>query len=204
MTASQLLTMLESGNKNRTQHPTDANAESSRSHAVFQVMLMMLLLHLAWLLFRLCVTLNLLLSMNMHGRPLPMNMHVHSRPLCFTHVLSFPLVWNVTLGGEKRELDWTFSNTQKWVSIENGTSKVWEFPPCKMWASKNAHFQVFLRQHHKLSANIFGTKCTLDRGENIRTVNGPPTFPQNLVIFYLQMAEITLLILLILQFPHGT
>jgi len=37
-TASQLLMMLESGNKNRTQHPTDANAESSRSHAVFQVM----------------------------------------------------------------------------------------------------------------------------------------------------------------------
>lgn len=30
--------MLENGNKNRTQHPTDANAESSRSHAVFQVM----------------------------------------------------------------------------------------------------------------------------------------------------------------------
>ena len=29
--------MLEFGNKNRTQHPTDANAESSRSHAVFQV-----------------------------------------------------------------------------------------------------------------------------------------------------------------------
>jgi hypothetical protein len=25
------------GNKNRTQHPTDANAESSRSHSVFQV-----------------------------------------------------------------------------------------------------------------------------------------------------------------------
>jgi len=36
-TASHLLLMLESGNKNRTQHPTDANAESSRSHAVFQV-----------------------------------------------------------------------------------------------------------------------------------------------------------------------
>ena len=36
-TADQLLMMLESGNKNRTQHPTDANAESSRSHAVFQV-----------------------------------------------------------------------------------------------------------------------------------------------------------------------
>ena len=29
--------MLEDGNKNRTQHPTDANATSSRSHAVFQV-----------------------------------------------------------------------------------------------------------------------------------------------------------------------
>lgn len=27
--------MLQFGNKNRTQHPTDANAESSRSHAVF-------------------------------------------------------------------------------------------------------------------------------------------------------------------------
>ena len=32
-----LLRILESGNANRTQHPTDANAESSRSHAVFQV-----------------------------------------------------------------------------------------------------------------------------------------------------------------------
>ena len=29
--------MLESGNKRRTQHPTEANATSSRSHAVFQV-----------------------------------------------------------------------------------------------------------------------------------------------------------------------
>lgn len=29
--------MLEFGNNNRTQHPTDANAQSSRSHAVFQV-----------------------------------------------------------------------------------------------------------------------------------------------------------------------
>lgn len=29
--------MLEYGNRNRTQHPTDANAQSSRSHAVFQV-----------------------------------------------------------------------------------------------------------------------------------------------------------------------
>jgi kinesin family member 18/19 len=29
--------MLENGNLNRTQHPTDANAQSSRSHAVFIV-----------------------------------------------------------------------------------------------------------------------------------------------------------------------
>ncbi|XP_033106155.1 kinesin-like protein KIF18A [Anneissia japonica] len=36
-TAEELISMLEFGNKNRTQHPTDANAESSRSHAVFQV-----------------------------------------------------------------------------------------------------------------------------------------------------------------------
>ncbi|CAG9560181.1 unnamed protein product [Danaus chrysippus] len=36
-TARELLNMLENGNKKRTQHPTDANAESSRSHAVFQV-----------------------------------------------------------------------------------------------------------------------------------------------------------------------
>ncbi|XP_051496052.1 LOW QUALITY PROTEIN: kinesin-like protein KIF18B [Apus apus] len=35
--AEQLLEMLASGNKNRTQHPTDANATSSRSHAIFQV-----------------------------------------------------------------------------------------------------------------------------------------------------------------------
>ncbi|XP_025087889.1 kinesin-like protein KIF18B isoform X2 [Pomacea canaliculata] len=35
--AEELLHMLQFGNKNRTQHPTDANAESSRSHAVFQV-----------------------------------------------------------------------------------------------------------------------------------------------------------------------
>ena len=35
--AQELMHMLEFGNKNRTQHPTDANAESSRSHAVFQV-----------------------------------------------------------------------------------------------------------------------------------------------------------------------
>ncbi|XP_031347617.1 kinesin-like protein KIF18A [Photinus pyralis] len=32
-----LFELLEQGNRNRTQHPTDANAESSRSHAVFQV-----------------------------------------------------------------------------------------------------------------------------------------------------------------------
>ena len=36
-TAEDLLEMLEKGNRNRTQHPTDANQESSRSHAVFQV-----------------------------------------------------------------------------------------------------------------------------------------------------------------------
>ncbi|XP_020295701.1 kinesin-like protein KIF18A [Pseudomyrmex gracilis] len=35
--AKELLTLLAEGNKNRTQHPTDANKESSRSHAVFQV-----------------------------------------------------------------------------------------------------------------------------------------------------------------------
>nr|XP_006816577.1 PREDICTED: kinesin-like protein KIF18A-like [Saccoglossus kowalevskii] len=35
--AEDLLHMLEYGNQNRTQHPTDANAQSSRSHAVFQV-----------------------------------------------------------------------------------------------------------------------------------------------------------------------
>ncbi|XP_076171198.1 kinesin-like protein KIF18A isoform X1 [Ptiloglossa arizonensis] len=35
--AEELLTLLTKGNKNRTQHPTDANEESSRSHAVFQV-----------------------------------------------------------------------------------------------------------------------------------------------------------------------
>ena len=32
-----LLRLLQYGNGNRTQHPTDANKESSRSHAVFQV-----------------------------------------------------------------------------------------------------------------------------------------------------------------------
>lgn len=35
--ATELLDLLAQGNKNRTQHPTDANAESSRSHAIFQV-----------------------------------------------------------------------------------------------------------------------------------------------------------------------
>ncbi|XP_065603783.1 kinesin-like protein KIF18B [Cyrtonyx montezumae] len=35
--AEQLLKMLANGNKNRTQHPTDANASSSRSHAIFQI-----------------------------------------------------------------------------------------------------------------------------------------------------------------------
>nr|XP_033816559.1 kinesin-like protein KIF18B isoform X2 [Geotrypetes seraphini] len=35
--AEHLLQMLARGNRNRTQHPTDANASSSRSHAVFQV-----------------------------------------------------------------------------------------------------------------------------------------------------------------------
>ena len=35
--AEELLEMLHFGNQNRTQHPTDANKQSSRSHAVFQV-----------------------------------------------------------------------------------------------------------------------------------------------------------------------
>nr|XP_019536799.2 kinesin-like protein KIF18A isoform X1 [Aedes albopictus] len=35
--AEELLDLLALGNQNRTQHPTDANAESSRSHAIFQV-----------------------------------------------------------------------------------------------------------------------------------------------------------------------
>ncbi|XP_076039789.1 kinesin-like protein KIF18A [Oratosquilla oratoria] len=35
--AEDLMETLARGNKNRSQHPTDANAESSRSHAVFQV-----------------------------------------------------------------------------------------------------------------------------------------------------------------------
>lgn len=37
----ELFDLLKQGNLNRTQHPTDANAESSRSHAVFQVYLRM-------------------------------------------------------------------------------------------------------------------------------------------------------------------
>ncbi|XP_015265233.1 PREDICTED: kinesin-like protein KIF18B, partial [Gekko japonicus] len=36
-TAEQLLDMLARGNQNRTQHPTDINATSSRSHAIFQI-----------------------------------------------------------------------------------------------------------------------------------------------------------------------
>lgn len=39
--AEELYELLRKGNLNRTQHPTDANAESSRSHAVFQVYLKM-------------------------------------------------------------------------------------------------------------------------------------------------------------------
>lgn len=35
--SEELFSLLRKGNSNRTQHPTDANAESSRSHAVFQV-----------------------------------------------------------------------------------------------------------------------------------------------------------------------
>lgn len=35
--AEELISLLLLGNKNRTQHPTDANSESSRSHAIFQV-----------------------------------------------------------------------------------------------------------------------------------------------------------------------
>ncbi|XP_060695080.1 kinesin-like protein KIF18A isoform X2 [Hemiscyllium ocellatum] len=37
--SKQLLQMLDYGNKNRTQHPTDVNSNSSRSHAVFQIYL---------------------------------------------------------------------------------------------------------------------------------------------------------------------
>jgi len=35
--ANELLNLLAFGNSVRSQHPTDHNAESSRSHAVFQV-----------------------------------------------------------------------------------------------------------------------------------------------------------------------
>lgn len=35
--AEEILQMLDYGNRNRTQHPTDVNASSSRSHAIFQV-----------------------------------------------------------------------------------------------------------------------------------------------------------------------
>ncbi|MBZ3872195.1 Kinesin-like protein KIF18A [Sciurus carolinensis] len=37
--SEEILHLLDSGNKNRTQHPTDMNATSSRSHAVFQIYL---------------------------------------------------------------------------------------------------------------------------------------------------------------------
>ncbi|CAN9507142.1 unnamed protein product [Ophioblennius macclurei] len=37
--AEDILEALDSGNRNRTQHPTDMNATSSRSHAVFQIYL---------------------------------------------------------------------------------------------------------------------------------------------------------------------
>ncbi|KAM5138305.1 kinesin-like protein KIF18A [Mantella aurantiaca] len=37
--AVEILQLLDYGNKNRTQHPTDVNATSSRSHAVFQIFL---------------------------------------------------------------------------------------------------------------------------------------------------------------------
>lgn len=37
--AEELLDLLETGNTNRSQHPTDANADSSRSHAIFQIVL---------------------------------------------------------------------------------------------------------------------------------------------------------------------
>lgn len=37
--ANEILDLLSAGNRNRTQHPTDANAESSRSHAIFQIIL---------------------------------------------------------------------------------------------------------------------------------------------------------------------
>ncbi|XP_046540529.1 kinesin-like protein KIF18A isoform X2 [Equus quagga] len=37
--SEEILQLLDNGNKNRTQHPTDMNASSSRSHAVFQIYL---------------------------------------------------------------------------------------------------------------------------------------------------------------------
>lgn len=37
--SEEILQLLDKGNKNRTQHPTDMNATSSRSHAVFQIYL---------------------------------------------------------------------------------------------------------------------------------------------------------------------
>ncbi|XP_003511005.1 kinesin-like protein KIF18A isoform X1 [Cricetulus griseus] len=37
--SEEILQLLDNGNKNRTQHPTDMNATSSRSHAVFQIYL---------------------------------------------------------------------------------------------------------------------------------------------------------------------
>ncbi|XP_073899352.1 kinesin-like protein KIF18A isoform X1 [Castor canadensis] len=37
--SEEILHLLDNGNKNRTQHPTDMNATSSRSHAVFQIYL---------------------------------------------------------------------------------------------------------------------------------------------------------------------
>ncbi|CAB3369685.1 Hypothetical predicted protein [Cloeon dipterum] len=39
--AEDLMSILQAGNLRRTQHPTDANKESSRSHAVFQVLVKM-------------------------------------------------------------------------------------------------------------------------------------------------------------------
>ncbi len=40
--ADQLYGLLNLGNKNRTQHPTDRNSESSRSHAIFQIHIRMI------------------------------------------------------------------------------------------------------------------------------------------------------------------
>ncbi|XP_036896317.1 kinesin-like protein KIF18A [Sturnira hondurensis] len=37
--SEEILQLLDNGNRNRTQHPTDMNAASSRSHAVFQIYL---------------------------------------------------------------------------------------------------------------------------------------------------------------------